>query len=195
MTEKKESSFEVSAALLHAVLPCAAKNNLRHYLNAVCVRPGRDGGAVIAATNGHMMGVVFDRDGQASGESIIDRETVARLPKRGNVSCFLGVVKAGAVTYHDSVIDAKFPDCVRVIPKELSRGIAAEAINLDSLRQAIDLFPRINGSASRKFGNIPSFFSSGPSGAIVIASPGRDALVVVMPAKAGDGEWTLPDYL
>jgi hypothetical protein len=43
------------------VAPFMAKGDTRHFLNGINVRPHPDGGAVITATNGHIMGAVHDR--------------------------------------------------------------------------------------------------------------------------------------
>lgn len=53
--------LRLSAKLVAVIAPFMAKGDPRPYLNAINVRPHPDGGAVIAATNGYIMGVVHDK--------------------------------------------------------------------------------------------------------------------------------------
>jgi hypothetical protein len=46
-----------------AIHQCAAKGDVRYYLNAVQIEPHAAGGVVIVATNGHFMGAIHDPDG------------------------------------------------------------------------------------------------------------------------------------
>ncbi|SNS16696.1 hypothetical protein [Pseudomonas segetis] len=46
-----------------AIHQCAAKGDVRYYLNAVQIERHPKGGVLIVATNGHFMGVIHDPDG------------------------------------------------------------------------------------------------------------------------------------
>lgn len=61
----------INPAYFAAIALFAAKNDVRYYLNAVFVEPHPERGAVIVATNGHIIGVLHDPEGFASKPIIV----------------------------------------------------------------------------------------------------------------------------
>ncbi|MGO4480010.1 hypothetical protein AB4Z32_27685, partial [Massilia sp. 2TAF26] len=53
--------LRLSAMLVAMVAPFMGKSDPRHYLNGINVRPHPNGGAIIAASNGHVLGAVHDK--------------------------------------------------------------------------------------------------------------------------------------
>jgi hypothetical protein len=65
-----------------------ARNDVRYYLNGICVKPCEEGGCMLIATDGHRMMIIRDKDGYASREFIIPNMPRAfsicrtKIPKR-----------------------------------------------------------------------------------------------------------------
>lgn len=67
-----------------AVASCfMAQNDVRYYLNGVCIRPHAEKGVVIVGTNGHCLGAMYDPAGFA------EREIIIRPSKRVLAACKL----------------------------------------------------------------------------------------------------------
>lgn len=78
----------VNADLVKAALPFAAKQDVRYYLNGVCIRPAKEGGALIIATDGHIMVCLRDPEGVADQAHIIPLQLGdARHLKRDHKLC------------------------------------------------------------------------------------------------------------
>jgi len=126
----KHAKLSLTAKLLPIVAPFIAKADIRYYLNAINVRPHKDGGAVICATNGHALGAIYDPD------AVCEHEVILRFDGRMQQACASGlandrcVVMIGdrlAVVEHgyaevyiqpgDPEIEANYPRYERVIPK------------------------------------------------------------------------------
>ena len=127
----KHANLRLTAKLLPIITPFMAKNDIRYYLNAINVRPHKDGGAVIAATNGHALGAIHDRD------AVCEHEAILRFDARMQQACAGGgsnsertVVMLGdrlAVMENDVTeiciqagppeIEANYPNYHRVIPR------------------------------------------------------------------------------
>lgn len=128
--------IEIEARLLRAALICAAKSDIRYYLNGVAIEVHYDR-AIVLATDGHR---IFVGRSAAKAESfpgpapvtyIVPRELVERalkaLPKsRGGASFALQFtfnlsehkqeveIRAIDATFGGALIDARFPDWRRV---------------------------------------------------------------------------------
>jgi len=132
--------LRVSAKLVALVTPFMAKADIRYYLNGINVRPHPHGGAVICATNGHMLAAVHDPDGVCEHEVTlsISSGTVAALKARGNGGREL-VMRFGRVAVlegadevslqpGDPVVDGKFPQYQNLIPpaERLKPGLVGQ---------------------------------------------------------------------
>ncbi len=73
--------FALTAKLLALVAPFMGKNEPRHYLNAINVRPAAGGGAIIVATDGKAIAYVLDRD------AVCDRELTIKVDGRALQAC------------------------------------------------------------------------------------------------------------
>jgi hypothetical protein len=81
----KHANLRLTAKLLTIIAPFIAKNDVRYYLNAINVRPHKDGGAVICATNGHALGAIYDKD------AVCEREVTLRFDARMQQACAAGL--------------------------------------------------------------------------------------------------------
>lgn len=132
--------LRVSAKLVALVTPFMAKADIRYYLNGINVRPHPAGGAVICATNGHMLAAVHDPDGVCEHEVTlsISPGTVAALKARGNGGRVLALrygrvaVLEGddevALQPGDPIVDGKFPQYQNLIPpaERLKPGLVGQ---------------------------------------------------------------------
>lgn len=126
----KHANLRLTAKLLPIIAPFIAKSDIRYYLNGINVRPHKDGGAVICATNGHVLGAIHDPD------AVCEHEVILRFDTRMQQACAAGlandraVVMIGerlAVVENGSIevciqagrpdLEADYPRFERVIPK------------------------------------------------------------------------------
>jgi len=158
-----------------AMYQCAAKNDVRYYLNAVNIERHPDGGVVIAATNGHFLGVIHDPEGWMHedhnallvgipSKRLISACTTRRGPDTfepnklwiaEKFSVVTGCVEAtdppepfgiGAhLTEKTELVDGKFPDWRKVLPTE---------------REKLETqFPWINGEYIEAFNKIATILT------------------------------------
>lgn len=175
--------LKISKLLLEGALMFQAKQDIRYYLNGICFMPdGR-----VAATDGHRL-FVGDKHNNKLDDNII--VSVSKPPTKRYDYAMLDT-KTNIVTYHDEheimvgagiceLIDGKFPDIDRVIPKQTSptEQIGFNAKYLADVEKLAKLFnPKfeavlfeLNGNTSAAVANI-----SAPSG--------ETAKVVVMPMR------------
>lgn len=130
MSENKHAKLRLTAKLLPIIAPFIAKADIRYYLNAINVRPHRDGGAIICATNGHALGAIYDRDADC------EHEVILRFDARMQQACAAGltndrrvvmigerlaVIESGDADVYiqpgRAEIEALYPRYERVIPK------------------------------------------------------------------------------
>ncbi len=64
--------IKTKARYLAALIPFIAEEENRYYLNGINVKPMPEGGIRIAATDGHALGVIYDADGEADKEYILE---------------------------------------------------------------------------------------------------------------------------
>lgn len=81
----KHANLRLTAKLIAIVAPFIAKADIRYYLNGINVRPHKDGGAIICATNGHALGAIHDRD------AVCEHEVTLRLDSRLRQACLAGL--------------------------------------------------------------------------------------------------------
>ena len=175
--------LKISKLLLEGALMFQAKNDVRYYLNGICFMPdGR-----VSATDGHRAFIANKHDNKITDNVIV---SVSKSPTKRYDYAVLDT-KTGIVTYHDdtelmvgsgicSLIDGRFPDIDRVIPKETAptEQIGFNAKYLADVEKLAKLFnPKfeavlfeLNGNTSAAVANI-----SAPSG--------ETAKVVVMPMR------------
>ncbi|MBN49948.1 MAG: hypothetical protein CMN85_10435 [Spongiibacteraceae bacterium] len=69
----KNIEARIQARHLAAAMVIAAKDDIRYYLNGVCIEPAPDGGILLVSTDGHRLLVIHDPDGFASEQFILPR--------------------------------------------------------------------------------------------------------------------------
>jgi hypothetical protein len=125
------ANLKLTAKLLPIITPFMAKNDIRYYLNAINVRPHKDGGAVICATNGHVLGAIYDPD------AVCEEEVILRFDGRMQQACAAGlkddrqvvmigerlaIIESGGAEVCIQAgrpdIEATYPRYERVIPKQ-----------------------------------------------------------------------------
>lgn len=78
------SKMRLTAKLIPIIAPFLAVDDIRYYLAGVNVRPHPDGGAVICATNGHVLAMMYDR------AAICEQEVIIHVDKRAVKACAKG---------------------------------------------------------------------------------------------------------
>jgi len=192
--------YTVDSNTLRAALTHAAKNDIRFYLNGVCL--DLDAGRVVA-TDGHRMFVAFGPKDPGKGRVILPRDLVASVCKvagKKGVQVTVSLSGSGSeatatialptgAQFGETLIDGRFPDWPRAVPTELS-GEPGQ-YELDYLAAAADALV-IHGAARNMQG--VRVAHNGADKACIVWAPGsgeRLAFVVVMPMRADetiDGE-------
>jgi hypothetical protein len=198
--------LRVSAKLAALVTPFMATNDIRYYLNGISIRPHPAGGAVICATNGHVLGAVYDATAVCEHDIIltISAATVAALKARGNANREL-VLRHGRVAIMDGadeislqpgnpVIEALFPQYQRVIPPaaRLTPGLTGHYN-----AAYVALLDRVAKIACPKAGPLQSvtFFtvdSKPDTSAVARLAAEPNFVAVLMPQRAADAIDSLP---
>lgn len=175
--------LKISKLLLEGALMFQAKNDVRYYLNGICFMPdGR-----VASTDGHRMFVGGKHDNKLTDSVIV---SVSKSPIKRYDYAVLDT-KTKMVTYHDdtelmvgagicNIIDGRFPDIDRVIPKQTSptEQIGFNAKYLADVEKCAKLF-------NPKFESV-RFELNGNTNAAVAnlrAPTGETAKIVVMPMR------------
>lgn len=214
MSENKHANLRLTASLLPLIAPFIAKSDIRYYLCAINVRPHKDGGAVICATNGHALGAVHDKD------AVCDHEVILRFDTRMQQACagaregdrqvvmingrlaVIGVdgsefcIQAG-----NPEIEALYPRYERVIPKieTLQPGLlgtfATPVITLAQKAAAAAAKMRgmgLRSSAGLRFFNVKGVEDSSAVFRIAIVP---DFIGVMMPMRGEERMPAAPDWV
>jgi DNA polymerase-3 subunit beta len=139
---------------LETVEHAMAKDDVRYYLNGMCLQFGAHLTAV--ATDGHRLAAmpgatVLGRE--ETHELILPRKAVSELQKRlGDGTCRIDVTKRGikvdfGTTALDSrLIDGRFPDWQRVIPKDTDTEVEVDVeAMIAALRRVCLIVPQGSG--------------------------------------------------
>lgn len=203
--------LNVDATHLDFLCRFMAVNDVRFYLNGICIERIRGGGALMIATDGYTLCCIRDETGQAPAKPTILSITrplltaskkrvrgcgARRLVMRGDRLAVVNQlpdqdINQAAELYSqpgNPVVDGVFPDWRRVVPdpKDLDPGLKGE-FNAEYLGRLN--YGRYHGAA----------FWQGhrDTGAIArITTPGLDAFVIIMPMRSGFGDDPnpLPDW-
>lgn len=226
-----EPLARVTPRIFAAIDNFAAKKDVRYYLNGICIQRNPAGGIVVVATDGHVFGAIDDPDGwiaEGHNELIVSRPTkrmisaikgkqkilipVDRLLIMKNcqvLACGQDVPPFDPMSFFSDaseIIDGKFPDWRRVIPKALvtadaqpeAQPLGAPYFGHSKLAQFVAAAEVLydgkpHGSA---YMHTETF---GPNvGSIVRISsttikPGR-FIGVIMPTRVEGVELTMPDW-
>jgi len=195
-------TLEVPANVIKALLLSAGKQDVRYYLNGLCVDTSQaaDGRLYAVTTDGHRMTVsnwaqyVRDADGNTTppsalpfSEIIIPRELLeavkpAKIGKtefdvKIHVSAN-SVTVTGATTATGMPVDGKFPEYRRVLPQAISNETAQ--FNPDYLADLAKAQELLNGKKRERFLRL-AHNGSGPA----LAELDSDkTFAIVMPQRA-----------
>ncbi|CAN7739650.1 hypothetical protein [Duganella sp. LjRoot269] len=192
--------LRVSAKLVALVTPFMATSDIRYYLNGISIRPHPAGGAVICATNGHVLGAVHDRSAICEHDVIltITPATVAALKARINNGREL-VLRHGRVAVMEGpteialqpgnpVVEGIFPAYQKVIPpaERLVPGLAGHYntayIALVDVAAKIAC-PKAGPSRSATFFSVDG---KPDTSAVARLAAEPDFIAVLMPQRAAD---------
>jgi len=167
----------IDHSVIKSLLICAAKQDVRYYLKGVCVDARANGDVVLVTTDGHRLlayPVATDAiEALTVGQYIIPREALEAvkpckagrrvLPITIEIDTAKGLENniTGATSVVTSLIDGKFPDWRRVLPKTVSGEPAQyQAEYLGDFGRIAELlgtkYPHIhhNGSSAAIVGNL-----------------------------------------
>ena len=117
----------LKTSVLRAALICAAKKDLRYYLQGVCVSINHPNIAMVYGTDGHIMFAgqspieVIDAPASYGFQIIIPSDTIKAIDKKSEF-IDLETIEGGAKDYYllgnarFQAIDARYPDISRVVP-------------------------------------------------------------------------------
>lgn len=195
-------NINLKARLVAAIAQFKASNDIRYYLNGVYVEPDPKGGAVIVATNGHVMGIW--RDETATG---VERPIILHIDDKLLKSCQGSDLKRLAVrdgrlavilekddkeVYIQPIaerkigvpsweIEGKFPDWRRVIPDRSTVGLKGFV----NVRYFADVDRALNvGSVNYgKYGMLQFMQADIDASVLVTESSSPEFAAVVMPMR------------
>lgn len=175
--------IKVSKILLESALIFQAKNDVRYYLNGICFKPDWR----VCSTDGHRAFVGGKHDADLKEDLIL---SITKSPTKKYDYAEIDT-DSGIVGYHTDttlrigvglceVIDGKFPDIDRIIPKETSATdrIGFNASYLADVEKAAKLF-------NPKWPSV-TFELNGNTNATVAklnAYRGEEAKIIVMPMR------------
>lgn len=197
-------SIQIPARNLLAVFPHAAKEDVRYYLNGVCVEV--KGGKVIAvATQGHTLaacigGEALGEDGKPGDDCnvIIPRATIEQIKLRKGDSFDIAIVRGEGqnwrmitpgIEVHFTAIDGRFPDWRAVTPTQFDDVAGTFDIALLNL---FDKSDKILNS-SRRFCRVKLRQNGAQRSALVGISSSPEFIGVIMPLRNDDVVVT-PDW-
>jgi hypothetical protein len=203
--DKDTAPLAVSATCVGMALPFRAVRDPRFYLKGIYIAPDSQGGAVIVATDGATLAVVYDPDGRAPDGGMIlpiGKERAAMLRKRGHVfadSEGRAVITAenGAILWIAPTlkIEGKFPDYTAIIPaaSELAPGLIAECnpIYLDRIRRAREAC----GQRKHAYGVSWWHVVKNPLRSVSVAAYAPNAVAIIMPIQPRCTNSTVDEFL
>ena len=195
----------LKTSVLRAALICAAKKDLRYYLQGVCISINHPDIAMVYGTDGHVLFaaqcpiVVIDAPAQYGFQIIIPSDTIKAIDKKSEF-IDLETIDGGAKDYYllgnarFQAIDARYPDISRVVP-------ARDAFSEQKISYFDpDLIVRGNEALAMYYGAkkgkvFPLHQRGDYSGAI--HNNQNDAVVVVMPMRNDSGTYQglNPDFM
>jgi hypothetical protein len=195
----------LKTSVLRAALICAAKKDLRYYLQGVCVSFNHPKVAMVYGTDGHILfagqsPIVCPVAPDNFGFSIIiPSDTIKAIDKKSEF-IDLETIEGGAKNYYllgnarFQAIDARYPDISRVVPardafSELKPSYFDPALIVKG-NEALAMY-----YGSKKGKVFPLLSRGDYSG--VIHNDQNDALVVIMPMRNSPGSYQglNPDFM
>lgn len=185
----------VDAKYAAFALPFAAAQDVRYYLNGILITPSKDGGVIIAATDGHLLFCVRDEAGMADRPVILPlqkKDHAATLKRAAHIRVFengdFDAINEDKVTTWVSPgkeIEGKFPDIFGLLGdlNGWKDGLVG-SLNPAYLHRVMQCAPRANYRGIR-------FFQQGEkpdSNATLFTLSHPKAFGLVMPMRIGERE-------
>lgn len=187
--------ISLKTSVLRAALMCAAKKDIRYYLQGVCVSINHLEVAMVYGTNGHILFAgqcpidTIEAPEALGFDIIIPSDVIKAMDKKADC-VILETIEGGAKGYYVlgnsrfQAIDARFPDVSRVIPSRDS--FPEQKISYfkpEYLQTANEALAMYYGSKKDK---CYALTQRGDASGVVHAER-NDALVVVMPMRNDPG--------
>ena len=193
-------TINVPVSIIAAAAHAMAKDDVRYYLNGMMIEKSTNGGVRVVATNGHHMIVI--RSAKATikqrikSQYIIPRDMINRIAKEGKkggdvefkISSNKSVsARISDVTFHGKVIEGRFPDWEKVIPKDDSLTGPAEIAPqyMESVLKAHITLCKLEGYGIKYSGLVWHMRGAGEPAMAVFGSSvdGIEGIAVVMPLR------------
>lgn len=187
--------ISLKTSVLRAALMCAAKKDIRYYLQGVCVSINHPEVAMVYGTNGHILFAgqspieILEAPDSLGFDIIIPSDAIKAMDKKADC-VILETIEGGAKGYYVlgnsrfQAIDARFPDVSRVVP---SRDAFPEQkisyFRPEYLQTANEALAMFYGHKKDKCYSLTQ--RGDASG--VVHNERNDALVVVMPMRNDPG--------
>ena len=195
----------LKTSVLRAALICAAKKDLRYYLQGICISINHPNVAMVYGTDGHIMFAgqspieVIDAPVAYGFEIIIPYDTIKAIDKKSEF-IDLETIDGGAKDYYllgdarFQAIDARFPDISRVVPaRDAFSEQTISHFDPELLVKGNEALAMFYGAKKGKV--FPLSQRGDYSGAI--HNNQNDAVVVVMPMRNDPGTYQglNPDFM
>ncbi len=187
--------IKFQAKYLPALMRFKATKDIRYYLNGVHATPHKDGGAVLVATNGHIMMAIRDTEAICTEDTIfrVDTGLDRFCKKQGAFVTVNEVTQRLAISSPEEelfiqagkcIVEGKFPDWRRVLPKfsELKAAVS-DLVRGDYLVSAVSAHP---GNGNKRFNDNKAvrLWQVAPNSAVIVEYVGVPEMCgVVMPVR------------
>lgn len=210
----EEIKISLTASLIGLVAPFIGRGDIRYYLDGINIRPAEGGGAIIAATNGHAMGYVLDRD------AVCEKEVTLRITPAIIRECAIKPIAAGrrrlaifngrltvlvgetgdvCIQAGDPVIQGNYPNIWNVVPEPETLvlgmiGGYSQAV-LDKVNQAARAW--IKSKGRHMYSPVEFYTEDGnrDSKCVVRIHECPNFFAVLMPARCDGFKESLPDFI
>jgi hypothetical protein len=210
--------LKIDAEDLARVVPFASENDIRYYLNGVCIEPHEDG-AILIATNGHMLAAIQSPDSYVTETCILslNKRFTTEIRKAGlkrdsqsfvelkDAASYPEVVVLGGrlhrhVAYvsphRPALVDGKFPEWRKIIPldDDLVDGLAG-SYNARYVQAAAEAAGLANGPRSRYNGiRFQRSKKAGDSGPVIVRTSENRSMIILVMAMRDELTQTMPDW-
>lgn len=195
----------LKTSVLRAALLCAAKKDIRYYLQGICISFNHPEVAMVCGTNGHILFAgqcpidVIEAPEAYGFEIIVPGDVIKGLDKKAEVVMLetIDSMPKGYYVLGNSrfqAIDARFPDISRVIPsRDAFAELKVSYFKPEYLCTANEALAMYYGDKKDKCYSLAQ--RGDASG--VVHNERNDALVVVMPMRndAGSYQGLNPDFM
>lgn len=188
--------IQFQAKYLPALAVFMAKCDIRYYLNGISVRPHREGGVVLAATDGHRMLVIHDIHGYCD-EEVICRVApgMGRFCSKEGATVLINPITQRLTIADDKgeelfilpgkcIVEGKFPDYTKVLPVFANLKMAvSDHVRSNYLAEAAACHPGY-GSKKRYNTNAIRLWQESPEKSVIVEYAGYPEYCgVIMPVR------------